>query len=585
MSELHELKSHKRRCELYLRALWGKDFSLHQISDEHGFNNNLTPLSYRSDNQIFLPANISLNKCYLNYYRAASLHAAAHDVYGAECFEIKELNLMQRSMIGLIEDLRVELLAIKSFPGLRNVWLSFHSLIEVYPLNAINLMRRLSLSVLDPSHEDAHHWVNKGKNLFLSNLNNIKQQSLSIDVGLSLANDLGQMRLPLNSGRYEQGIIYRDDNRSLWQELIVHQQQAAVSNQIQESLTIQNKLKESQSGIQLKISHDDFKQGKGFFIREHEQAAFEYRQLIQDKTIESKLYPEWSYQKNLLQHNWCTVLEQQAEAGSENEVDEIFSRHHVVRNRLRYIAKKLLTAKQQRIRKVEQGDEIDLDPMINMMVAMRSNQSPDPRVFMRNAYRMSNTLAISILLDLSESTNESIEGSEYSLSLMMRDAVLLLGETLAIAGEQFSISGFCSNGRHEVYVNHFKNFNESFAQSKARLSAVRGQYSTRLGAAIRSTADHLAQQPARKKLLLVVTDGAPSDIDVFDRHYLDHDSWHAVHSLASQGIKPFCLNLDSRSDHIIEHIFGRGRHETIDQLNQLPDVLFKVYMRYGCHSG
>jgi len=582
MNELLELKVYKRRCELYLRALWGDGFSVQQTTDDFDLHNDLIPLSYRVNNNIYLPAKVSLNKHYSHYYRAAALHAAAHQVYGEGCFEVEELNLMQRSMIGLIEDLRVELLAIKSFPGLRKIWLSFHSLIEVYPVNAINLMRRLSRSVLDPGYDDAHQWVSKGKRLLLS-INNLKQQSLSIEVGLSLANDLGQMRLPLNSGRYEQGIIYRDDNRSLWQELIDNQQQSAVSNQDQDSLTILNKLKEADKGVHLKLSDDSPEHGEGIYIREHEQAAFEYRQPAEGKFIESNLYPEWNYQKHILQKNWCTVVERFAEAGSEMEVNQIFASHNIVRNRLRNIAKKLYTEKQQRIRKVEDGDDVDLEPMINAMVAMRMNQPPDTRVFMRNENRKSKTLAISILLDLSESTNEIIDGSQQSISYMMRDAVLLLGETLSIADEQFSISGFCSNGRHEVYINHFKNFNESFEQSKARLSTVRGQYSTRLGAAIRNTADYLSQQAAKKKLLLVVTDGAPSDIDVFDQRYLEHDSWHAVHSLASQGIKPFCLNLDSRSDHVIEHIFGRGKYMTLDHINRLPEILFQVYMRYGRH--
>ena len=583
MNELAELKSYKRSCELYLRALWGRGFSVQQTNDDE-FNpsNNLIPLSYRINNEIYLPANLLLKKHYLHYYRAASLHAAAHEIYGAAAFEIKELNLMQRSMIGLIEDLRVELLAINSFPGLRKIWLSFHSLIEVYPDNAINLIRRLSRSVLDPHYEDTHLWVTKGKAL-LSNVDDLEQQSLSIDIGLSLANDLGQMRLPLNSGRYEQGIIYRDDNRGLWQEMIDKQQQTEVASQNQDSLTIRNKLKEAEQGIRLKLSHDNHKHGEGFYIKEHDQASFEYRQFVYKKIIALKLYPEWNYQKHLLQNDWCTVLEQQAEDGSESKINEIFAKHNIVRNRLRHIAKRLLTAKQQRVRKVEEGDEIDIDPMINAMVAVRMNQLPDPRVFMRNEYRRSKTLAISILLDLSESTNKTIDGGQQSISLMIRDAVLLLGETLSIADEQFSISGFCSNGRHEVYINHFKNFNESFEQSKARLSTVRGQYSTRLGAAIRNTADYLAQQSSKKKLLLVVTDGVPSDIDVFDRHYLDHDSWHAVHSLANQGIKPFCLNLDSRSDHVMEHIFGRGKYMTLDQLHHLPEILFQVYMRYGRH--
>ena len=583
MKELQELKLNKKRCELYLRALWARDFSLHQTTDEYDSNNSLIPLSYRINNKIFLPATVSLNKSSLHYYRAASLHAAAHKVYGEQSFEIKELNFMQRSLIGLIEDLRVELLAIKRFPGLRKIWLSFHSFIELNPVNALNLMRRLSLSVLDPCYKDDHQWVYKGKQLLLSNMSNLNQQSFSLDVGLSLANDLGQMRLPLNSGHYEQGIIYRDDNRSLWQEIIDKQQQAAVSDLNQDSLSIQNKLKEFDTGVQLKLTNDEAEHGEGFYISHHDQAAFEYREHVKEKTIESTLYPEWSYQKKLLQNNWCTVKEQQAEAGSESEINEIFASHKIVRNRLRSIAKKLLTAKQQRIRKVEEGDEIDIDPMINAMIALRAHEPPDARIFMRNENRKSKTLAISILLDLSESTNEIIDSNQQSISIMIRDAVLLLGETLSIADEQFSVSGFCSNGRHEVYVNHFKNFNESFEQSKARLSTIHGKYSTRLGAAIRSTADYLAQQPSRKKLLLVVTDGAPSDIDVFDQRYLEHDSWHAVHSLVGQGIKPFCLNLDSRSDQVMEHIFGKGRYMTLDHINHLPEILFQVYMRYGRH--
>ena len=132
MNELLELKIHKRRCELYLRALWGKDFSVLQTNEEESSHEeHLLPLNYRVNNEIYLPAKVSLNHHYLNYYRAASLHAAAHEMYGAAAFEIKELNLMQRSLIGLVEDLRIELLAINSFPGLRKIWLSFHSLIDL----------------------------------------------------------------------------------------------------------------------------------------------------------------------------------------------------------------------------------------------------------------------------------------------------------------------------------------------------------------------------------------------------------------------------------------------------------------------
>jgi nitric oxide reductase activation protein len=81
----------------------------------------------------------------------------------------------------------------------------------------------------------------------------------------------------------------------------------------------------------------------------------------------------------------------------------------------------------------------------------------------------------------------------------------------------------------------------------------------------------------------VITDGAPSDIDVFDRQYLEYDSWQAVKSLTSKGIKPFCLNLDGRADRAIEHIFGKGHYETLEHLNRLPEVLSRIYMKHGRH--
>lgn len=101
-------------------------------------------------------------------------------------------------------------------------------------------------------------------------------------------------------------------------------------------------------------------------------------------------------------------------------------------------------------------------------------------------------------MDMSESTNEVVNGVNETVSELMRDAVLLLGETLSIAGEAFSISGFCTNGRHQVYFTKFKNFEESYDESKARLSNVKGEYSTRLGVAIRHAGHELELQSSMK---------------------------------------------------------------------------------------
>jgi nitric oxide reductase NorD protein len=577
-SELLELNSCKRSIELYLRALWGRGFAIRYADVEKG-----SVISYFYENKIYLPVQVSVKQEQSRYYRAAATHAASHSVYGGAHFERADFNLMQRSIVGLVEDLRVELLAIKQFPGLRKLWLGLHPHDLEHAVNAQNLMVRLSRSVLAPAYEDTHLWVKKGKRLILDAADKLHDPAVSLHTGLQLANDMGQMRLPLNSGRYEQAVLYRDDNRCLWQEVIDSRQQADAVKSNEVSTNYKKRLREESKGVQINLADKAGDYGEGFDIRQKDGADFEFRQQRFEEKISSHVYPEWDYRTHIFKKGWCTLTESKSSEGSMAKVAEIFDAHKVTLMRLRHIAKRLLTVKRQRIRKIEDGDDIDLDPMINAMVSVRVNEMPDTRVFMREAYHQTKSLAVLILLDLSESTNELVSGANVSMSQLMRDAVLLLGETLSIADEHFAIFGFSSNGRHQVQVTNFKKFTEPFTETKARLASINGQYSTRLGAAIRHSEQYLARQMERKKLLLVITDGAPSDIDVYDQRYLEHDSWHAVHELSKSGIKPFCLNLDAGSDRVIEHIFGRGRFETLEHLTRLPEVLSGIYLKYARH--
>ena len=533
------------------------------------------------EKQIFLPENISHKQQKINYYYAAATHIAAHAVFGEQTYNVKDLNQMQRSVIDLVEDLRVELLALDKFPGLRIIWLAFHSFDQDASTSAMSLMRRLSLSVIDPNYHDSSQWVIKGRELIRNNLDKIDSKEFSREIGLSLANDLGQMRLPLNSGGYEQVVQYRDDNRHLWYEDIEQHQHVAMINDNEKASLDNKKLLEKDKGKKIDITDGDFSPGEGMYINRTKQAVLEFRNEIKVDNASPIFYPEWDYRSGILKKNWCKLKERNAEAGSTNKLVNILSAHKFTFNRLKNLARKLQVEKQQRIRKIPEGDDIDYSPMIDAMVSVRMNATPDARVFIRNEYRQSKSFAISILVDLSESTNNMISG--VSVTHRLRDAVLLLGETLTIADENFSISGFSSNGRHEINYINFKSYYESFSQSRARLLDIKGKYSTRLGAAIRHASQSLAQQNASKKLLLVITDGAPSDIDVFDQKYLEYDGWHAVSSLSSKGIKPFCLNLDSQSDSVIEHMFGKGRYETLEQINKLPEVLSSIYIRYGRH--
>jgi nitric oxide reductase activation protein len=106
---------------------------------------------------------------------------------------------------------------------------------------------------------------------------------------------------------------------------------------------------------------------------------------------------------------------------------------------------------------------------------------------------------------------------------------------------------------------------------------MKGQLSTRMGAAIRHAVQHLKEQRSAKKLLLVLTDGEPADVDVRDPQYLRHDTKKAVEEAGRSGIMTYCLSLDPRADQYVSRIFGAKNFLVVDQVARLPEKLPLLY--------
>jgi len=141
-------------------------------------------------------------------------------------------------------------------------------------------------------------------------------------------------------------------------------------------------------------------------------------------------------------------------------------------------------------------------------------------------------------------------------------------------GDAFAIHGFASDGRHDVRYFRFKDFDERFDDRvKARLAGMSGGLSTRMGAAIRHAGSHLKRQSEMRKLILLVTDGEPADIDERDPQHLRQDARKAVEDLERQGIRSYCLTLDPDADDYVRRIFGTGRYTIVDKVTRLPEKL------------
>jgi nitric oxide reductase activation protein len=284
-------------------------------------------------------------------------------------------------------------------------------------------------------------------------------------------------------------------------------------------------------------------------------------------------YPEWDYQIQLARPDWVTVYERRQPLGDPEDIHDIITAYRPVAHRIKQIIDLLTPAGVQRVRNMEDGDEIDINAAIDAMIAIRMGEQPNPRITMRNVLK-SRDLAVVLLLDLSESTNETLNGSDKTILQLTREAATLVSTAIEGIGDPFAIHGFASDGRHDVQYYRFKDFNQHFDDDvKSRLSGMRGGLSTRMGAALRHAGTHLLKQQEKRKLILLVTDGEPADIDERDPQHLRHDTKKAVEELYSKGVLSYCLTLDANADDYVKRIFGANNYTIIDNVERLPEKL------------
>jgi nitric oxide reductase activation protein len=212
------------------------------------------------------------------------------------------------------------------------------------------------------------------------------------------------------------------------------------------------------------------------------------------------------------------------------------------------------------------------------MIDIRMGQQPDSRIMMRYK-RNVRDLAVMVLLDMSESSNDKVRGKDYSIMDLTRSATVLLSDALDRIGDPFAVHGFCSDGRHDVHYYRFKDFDKPYNDLvKARLAGLKGSYSTRMGAALRHAGEQLKLQPKSKKVLFIITDGEPADNDVRDPQYLRFDTKRAVEELQRDGITTYALSLDPHADQYVSRIFGAKNFTVLDQVERLPEKLPMLYM-------
>ncbi len=554
----------QRRLGMYLRALWGRDFMLVPTAGDFETRAGLRP--FVADHMLHLPDALDdwQGCAALDLYRAQVAHLAAHLAVLTAPIPAEATNALQRSCIGLIEDARAEALAIARFPNLRALWARFHSGTASGMAGQFDRIARSLLTGLAEGETAA--WV-------LERFAAVEDSEGARRLGLLLADRLHG--LPYSAYGDVPSCPYRCDNRILWEfeEIDWSQSAGSAPAQVRKYVSVSEMVNEvevetaGEDAQEIWVQANEFFGEDGLSLNDREG---------KDPVGPPVLYEEFDHTIQSTRPAWATLREVRAKPGDPALADRILSENRKTTERLRHLLDAMRPQGTIRIRKLEDGDDLDLDAAVRAAIDTRLRRQPDPRVMMRHLRRTRDT-AVLVLLDLSESTNDPARGGQTVLDLT-KSACVLLSEAICRVGDDFAIHGFCSDGRSNVFYNRFKDFDQPWGDlAKARLAGAEGRLSTRMGTAIRHATAHLQRVKAARRLMLVLTDGAPADIDVRDPFYLRHDARHAVDAAVRAGIVPFCLTLDPRADTYAQRIFGMRNVQVLDRVDRLPERLPQLY--------
>ena len=537
------LADYERQLDLYMRALW--EFKEHLVPYSEGFSELRRPMPYYDSLGIRVPdVYDNLNEVSgIDRYRALLAHVAAHKRWTTPIVA-DNYSPFQRVAIEIFEDSRVEWLAMQDYPGLRKLWLALHPIPDEEgcdPEKESCILHRLTMvsyAVLNENHGYKNPDILDAVQRFhdLMNAGNASTKAVAELAVSFIARTRRQQDLAANVYFADTEVTYRDDNRHMWQY-------------IEES--------------------DD----EDFFDQEKKQTSED------DDTdkLPPRHYPEWDYQTKTYRPDWVSLYESLHPGGDSMIIDLLLSKHEATARRLKRILDLLKPQDYVRIRYQEEGSELDLDVAIRSLIDFKGGANPDPRINMSHRHDGRN-IAVMLLLDLSESVANIPEGCEQTILELSQEAVALLGWAVDRLGDEFAIAGFSSNTRHEVRYQHIKGYTEKWDDSvKGRLAAMQAGYSTRMGAALRHATHYLSTRQADKKLLLVLTDGEPSDIDVKDEKLLIEDAHKAVQEADQKGIFTYCINLDAKADEYVSQIFG-NQYLVIDRVERLPEQLPKLFI-------
>ena len=280
-------------------------------------------------------------------------------------------------------------------------------------------------------------------------------------------------------------------------------------------------------------------------------------------------YHEWDFRRSGFRKDWCILLEKELQPVRSTFVDATLEKYQGL---LRQLKKQfeMLRSSERFVRRQRDGDDIDLDALIEAIADMRAGKPPSERLFVR-LQRDERDIAVLFLVDMSSST-------EGWVNRALKESLILMGEALQVLGDRFAVYGFSGMRRSRADFYRVKEFDEPYNEEiKNRIAAIGPREYTRMGPPLRHAAGLLQKVDARVRLLVTLSDGKPEDYDDYKGEYAIEDTRHALIEAKAAGIHPFCITIDREAHDYIGHMYGEVNYIFVDEVRKLPVRLPEIY--------
>lgn len=284
-------------------------------------------------------------------------------------------------------------------------------------------------------------------------------------------------------------------------------------------------------------------------------------------------YPEWDYSKRLYRENFCKVFPQ---IQSDKNINYYNTTIHTYRALLMGLRKMLTNVnnKLNQQRRQTEGCEFDLDAITDLYVDVHAQRTPSEKIYLAHRKR-DKDLAVLLLLDTSLSSDGYVAGNR--VIDIEKQMSILFGEILHEFQIDFSIASFFSKTRNYLAYNVLKDFDEKWSEAKYKIGATEPCGYTRIGAALRHAGQELKKRSAKRKWIILLSDGKPNDFDRYEGKHGVNDVKKALHELDQSHINSYALAIEAQARYYLPQMFGQNHYRILTNPNDLLKSLVGLF--------